>query len=204
VSGASHSEWELKAVVPDWDGLVARLRAHDAAPEFEGRMEDRRYDTAAGDLAAGDHVLRLRAYRDDSGALVRATLDWKGPTERRAGYKVREERSTAVGDPAVMHYVLDRLGYQVMTAIDRTILQFAVHGASVRLERYPRMDDLVEVEGDSVSIEAAIRALGLSRESFTTDALASFVERFEARTGTTAAISMAELAGDARRDRSDA
>ncbi|HSJ64088.1 MAG TPA: class IV adenylate cyclase [Gemmatimonadaceae bacterium] len=189
----AHAEWELKAVVPDWTALRARLESSGATLEFEGRLEDRRYDTPADDLSVRDHVLRLRIYRDAAGRVARASLDWKGPTEYRGGYKVREERSTSVGDPDAMATVLERLEYRVAVAIDRAIVQYALRGASVRLERYPRMDDLVEVEGTADSIEAAIRATGLSREAFTADALAGFIARFEARTGVAAAVSDAEL-----------
>lgn len=191
----AHAEWELKAVVPDWAALRERLESSGAAVAFEGRLEDRRYDTPNDDLAARDHVLRLRVYRDRGGRVVTSTLDWKGPTEYRAGYKVREERSTAVDDPDAMAVILERLDYRVTVAIDRDIVQYAVGGAAIRLERYPRMDDLVEVEGTADTIEAAIRATGISREAFTADALAGFIERFETRTGTTAAVSDAELTG---------
>lgn len=199
VTSDAHAEWELKAVVPDWTALCERLSSSGAELEFDGRLEDRRYDTPTGDLSARDHVLRLRIHRDDAGRLVRGSLDWKGPTEHRRGYKVREERSTSIDDPDAMAAMLDRLGYSVALGIDRRIVVFALHGAAIRLERYPRMDDLVEVEGTAEQIEAAIRATGISREAFTTDALATFVARFEERTGTTAAISEAELAGGAPR-----
>jgi adenylate cyclase class IV len=190
----AHAEWELKAVVPDWDALRVRLEGLGAERVFAGRMEDRRYDTAEGDLSARDHVLRLRVYRDLAGSPVRASLDWKGPTESRGGYKVREERSTAIDGVDDLTVILDRLAYRVSVAIDRTIVQYALHGAMIRLERYPRMDDLVEVEGTSAQIESAIRATGISREAFTADALAGFVAMFEARTGTRAATSDAEAA----------
>jgi len=66
------------------------------------------------------------------------------------------------------------------------------------------MDDLVEVEGSPDQIERAIEVLGLDRAGFTTDRLPDFVRRFEERTGGRAAISDAELAGDARFDVSNA
>ena len=47
--------------------------------------------------------------------------------------------------------------------IDREIWQYDIGGAVVRFERYPRMDDLVEVEGHPAAIE---KALGIApRES---------------------------------------
>jgi hypothetical protein len=89
-------------------------------------------------------------------------------------------------------------------AIDREIAQYELDGAMVRFERYPRMDDLVEVEGAPASIERAIAALGLPRDGFTTDRLPEFVQRYEARTGQRAAVCDAELTGDASYDVSNA
>lgn len=200
----AHAEWELKAVAPDWQALYDRLISSGAELAFEGRLEDRRFDTMTGDLVARDHVLRLRAYRDRAGNVIRASLDWKGATERRAGYKVREERSTPVADPDAASAILERLGYRVSLAIDRTIAQFSLGGAAVRLERYPRMDDLVEVEGTADAIEAAVRATGIARESFSSDGLPEFVARFEERTGTRAALSDAEAHGGPVQDRAHA
>ncbi|HUF29821.1 MAG TPA: hypothetical protein VMM77_04085 [Gemmatimonadaceae bacterium] len=201
MTAKGHAEWELKAVVPDWDALIERLRSRGAVLEFEGRLEDRRYDTASFDLLARDHVLRLRAYRDPQGRVVRASLDFKGATERRGGYKVRDERSTSIGDAGTLAAILDQLGYQVSLAIDRVIVQFTLYGAVVRLERYPRMDDLIEVEGTPEAIEAAIAATGISREAFTSASLATFMGLFEARTGTAAAVSDAELMNGILQDR---
>jgi hypothetical protein len=96
--------------------------------------------------------------------------------------------------------ILDRLGLVVTMRIDRDIWQYELRHAIVRFERYPRMDDLVEVEGSPAAIEAAIGALGLPRESFTTERLPDFARRFEARTGQIAALSDAELAGTVRYD----
>lgn len=199
-----HAEWELKAIVPDWDALLERLCSQGAVLEFEGRLEDRRYDTESLDLLARDHVLRLRAYRDLNDTVVRSSLDFKGATERRGGYKVREERSTSIDDPGTLAVILEQLGYQVTLAIDRVIVQLTLHGAVIRLERYPRMDDLVEVEGTPQAIEAAILATGISREAFTAASLATFMALFEERTGTAAAVSDAELMEGISRDRSRA
>jgi hypothetical protein len=93
--------------------------------------------------------------------------------------------------------MLSGLGYIVTRAIDRDIEQWDVGGASVRFERYPRMDDLVEVEGEPHTIERAIAALGIPRSAYTADRLTDFALRYEARTGNRAALSDAELAGTA-------
>lgn len=189
-------EVELKSVASAPDAVVAALVAAGAERTFAGRLSDRRYDTPARTMLAADDVLRLRVYT--AGQLTRATLEWKGPTEYERGYKVREELGAEVSDPAAMAAMLERLGYVVIVEIDRDIAQFRCRGATVRVERYPRMDALVEVEGAPEAIEAAIVATGLARDGFTAERLPDFVRRFEQRTGERAALCDRELAGDYR------
>jgi adenylate cyclase class IV len=198
-------ELELKAVVPDL--VDARRRAEQGGGRltFTGRLEDRRYDRRDGSLAERDHVLRLRVYRDASGAVSSASVDWKGPSSINEGYKQREELTSEItGNCEDLARILERLGFVVTMQIDRDIWQYDLAGAAVRFERYPRMDDLVEVEGAPAAIERAILVLAIPRESFTSERLPDFVRRFEARTGRDAALSDAELTGAVRYDVSNA
>jgi adenylate cyclase class 2 len=188
-------EVELKAVLDSWRDRSTRLERAGATRVFFGRIEDRRYDTEARSLATRDIVLRLRLYRGSDGA--RAELEFKGPTAYEDGYKVRDEIGSRVSDPESVSQMLSGLGYLVTRAIDRDIEQWEVGGASVRFERYPRMDDLVEVEGEPDAIERAIAALGIPRSAYTAERLTDFAARYEARTGERAALSDAELAGGA-------
>lgn len=191
-------EVELKSVVPDLAAARAAVERQGAKLVFAGRLEDRRYDTADRALARRDEVLRLRVYRDAAGAS--AALDWKGPTAVDGGYKRREELSTGIGEPDALIHVLERLGLQVTMEIDREIWQYELDEATVRFERYPRLDDLVEVEGPPDAIERTIAGLGLPRAGFTTERLTDFVRRYEERTGERAAVSDRELAGGPRQD----
>jgi adenylate cyclase class IV len=195
-------EVELKSVVDDVARRRAAVEAAGATLVFEGHLADHRYDTPDLTLAARDHVLRTRVY--SAPGEVRAELDWKGPSRREGGYKVREELDVQVGEADALAAMLDRLGYVVTIAIDREIAQYDLEGAMIRFERYPRMDDLVEVEGTAEQIERAIGALGLPRGTFTAERLPDFVRRYEARTGLRAALSDAELRGDLHYDASNA
>ena len=184
-------EIELKAVVDDLALRRAAVERAGGALEMEGRLEDRRYDTPVGTLKSRDHVLRVRVFRD--AASERASLEWKGPVETRDGYKLREEIGTGAEDAGALIAIVEQLGYVVTRAIDRDIAQYTLHGAKVRFERYPRMDVLVEVEGDRDAIERAVTALGMPRDAFNADNLPAFVERYERRTGQRAAICDADL-----------
>jgi predicted adenylyl cyclase CyaB len=195
-------EVELKSVVDDEARRRAAVESAGATLVFEGRLEDRRYDTPDHALAARDEVLRLRSYSTPT--QTHAELDWKGPTRREEGYKLREELDVHVVEPDALATILERLGYVVTIAIDRVIVQYDLGGAMVRFERYPRMDDLVEVEGTPAQIERAIAALGLPREGFTSERLPDFVRRYETRSGRQAALSDAELRGDVHYDAANA
>ena len=174
-------ELELKAVVEDADGLAERVKRSGARESYAGRMTDLRYDYPDEALTARDEVVRLRIYQDGRGE--RASLDWKGPAGLESGYKRREEISTDVGDSTVMRTVLTRIGLHVTRTIDRRIRQFELDGATIRLEHYHQMDDLVEVEGSPEAIERAIVVTGIPRAAFTSANLAELCARFSARTG---------------------
>lgn len=199
-------EVELKGVVGDPESALRALEGAGAVLEYRGRLEDRRYDTAGRTLALRDHVLRLRVYRGGQGgtAPTRTLLDFKGPTGYADGYKVREEHSVQASSDVELERILDLLGYEVTREIHREIRQYRVFGAVVRFEWYPRMDVLVEVEGEPEAIERAIGAMQLERGEFTTGRLPDFVRAYEARTGERAAICDRELDGDYRYSATDA
>jgi predicted adenylyl cyclase CyaB len=186
-------EVELKSVVDDLDACRRRVESAGAVLRFAGRLEDRRYDTAERALRVRDHVLRTRVRRIPGEGAVRATVDWKGPTAERDGYKVREELAVGVENPETLARMLEQLGYAVTEAIDRDIWEYELDGATIRFERYPRMDPLVEVEGVPAAIERGVAATGLARDGFTAHRLSEFVRRFELRTGDRAALSDAML-----------
>jgi predicted adenylyl cyclase CyaB len=175
-------ELELKAVVPDPDGLASRLRAFGAREEFTGRLIDRRFDYADGRLFTADEVIRVREYRNADGVL-QTSLEWKGPESHTAGYKQREEIGVETGDATTLVAILERLGLRQVRTIERDIRQFRLDGAVVRMEHYEQMDDLVEVEGEGPDIERAISQMGIPRDAFTVDSLSAFALRYEARTG---------------------
>ena len=180
-----HRELELKAVVPDPEDLRRRLQETGAEPQFAGRMTDVRYDRV-GELTVRDEVLRVRTYHHADGR-VEAIVAWKGPTQRSPdGYKLREEIEVPVGtEPGRL---LEALGYRPMHRIERDIETWRLGDATARLERYPRMDVLVEVEGEPAAIERIVAISGVPRDAFTAESLTEFVRRFEERTGTQAEL----------------
>ena len=184
-------EVELKAVCDDLSARRKQVEKAGAKLTFEGRLVDRRYDIESRELADRDEVLRVRRY--ESRGSAKTYLDWKGRTETQGPYKIREEISTLVDDFAAIEQILDKVGFIVAMEVDREIAQYQLGAATIRFETYPRMDVLVEVEGEPDAIERAIEALGMSRGEFTSERLPAFVGRFERRTGVKAAVCDSEL-----------
>jgi adenylate cyclase class IV len=172
-------ELELKGVVPDADRVRTALLAAGGKLAFQGQLQDRRYDRN-GELGGRDEVLRVRTYIP-AGGTPRAELGWKGPTQRSVeGYKQREERELSVDDGVPSRF-LEALGYTVVHAIDRYIEVFEFTDGHARLEWYPRMDVLIEVEGVPAGIERIITVTGLPRVGLTSEALIDFTARYDAR-----------------------
>jgi adenylate cyclase class IV len=67
------------------------------------------------------------------------------------------ELKARVDDPAGAALIVERLGYEVVMRIDRTIVEYRLAQAAVRIESYPSMDVLVEVEGEPAAIERPAR-----------------------------------------------
>ena len=160
-------ELELKGAVPDPARVRAALLAAGGSLSFKGQLLDRRYDRG-GELTARDEVLRVRTYIPTVGE-PRSELGWKGPTQRSPeGYKRREERELSVHDGAPAG-LLQALGFEVVHAIDRYIEVYDFSDGHARLEWYPRMDVLIEVEGVPAAIERIIAVTGLPRAGFTSE-----------------------------------
>jgi adenylate cyclase class IV len=180
-------ELEVKARVDDADAVRAALTRAGAMLEFQGDMLDRRFDR--GDrLAARDEVLRLRVFRPADGTPAYGVLGWKGPHSKQGRYRRRAEAETRVGDPDGVAAILDRLGFAVSLRIDRRVEVYRLGQAVLRLEWYPKMDVLVEVEGEPAAIERAIAATGMARDRFLAESLPYFVAAFERRTGRAALL----------------
>ena len=86
-------EVELKAVCDDLSARRQQLEKAGAKLTYNGRLLDKRYDIESKELAGRDEVLRVRRY--EGGGSTKTFLDWKGPTETKDVYKIREEISTA-------------------------------------------------------------------------------------------------------------
>ena len=180
-------ELELKARIDDPEAVRRALIAAGAELTYRGAMLDRRFDRKER-LRSRDEVVRLRVYHPADHAREWGVLGWKGPVGKKDGYRHREEWETRVDDSKAALVVLRHLGYKIVLRIDRAVEQYRLGEATLRLEWYPAMDVLLEVEGAPDEIERAIAATGLPRELFLPESLPYFTDEYEKRTGKTARL----------------
>ena len=149
-----------------------------------------------GEFSDRGELLRLRKYQDTtfSGGGI---LAWKGPVSRTSeGLKSRPEIELPVANAAGAEALLRALGYIEVRRLDRYIETFSDSGVEARIEWYPRMDVLVEIEGDGREIERVIAVSGMPRSSFRADPLSTFLLEYQDRTGCEPALSLDQLNGD--------
>ncbi len=181
-------ELELKARVEDPDGLRRALLNAGAELVYRGAMMDRRFDRR-GRLERRDEVVRLRVYHPADRSKEWGVLGWKGRVRRRGEYRAREEWESRVDDPKAVLVTLRHLGYKVSVRVDRAVEQYRLGDATVRMEWYPAMVVLVEVDGSPAAIERATAATGLPRAEFLPESLPYFTTAYENRTGRVARVS---------------
>lgn len=182
-------EHELKARLPDGaEPLRSRLEASGWRLVFRGGMADRRLDTPDRALEAEDRVLRIRRYLPARGE-PRAVLGWKGPARTEEGFKLRDEVECRVASAETAREICARLGYSEVTlSIDRRIERYEKEGVEVRIEEYPGMDVLAEIEGPPARVRKRLHELGLPPDAWKPWPLKEFVRRYEERTGRTARL----------------
>ena len=179
-------ELELKAVVDDLEARSAAVARAGGRLVKEGHQRDLRFDDDAGAITGRGEMLRVRVFTN--GAQRDATLEWKGRAVTRGAFKEREEIGAEVADGDALVDILGRLGYRVMLQIDRRIVQYELEGATVRFERYPQMDDLVEVEGSEEAIERAVKVIGIPREAYGAGSIQEYMRGYEERSGRRAIV----------------
>jgi adenylate cyclase class 2 len=106
---------------------------------------------------------RVRPPHDRGGSNDRpALLTYKGP--RRAGdLKSREELETAIGRPATLIAILERLGFRQVIIYQKRRQTWHLGECEVALDELPRLGWWLEIEGlDAAVVEQARDRLGLA------------------------------------------
>ena len=89
------------------------------------------------------------------------------PATHNGGFKMREERETEVADGAVMHSILEGLGYRVAARYEKIREPWHMDTVEVELDILP-FAEVVELEGRAQDIESVERRLNLDNAEIST------------------------------------
>ena len=138
------------------------LTAIGAETVRERHFEDNALFDRNGELKDSKRLVRVR--RVDGEAWV----TFKGPTGEEPGrHRVRVEHETAVGDGAVMHRILDGVGFAVSYRYQKYRTLFRLGELVICLDETP-IGCFVELEGAPDDIDSAAAALGFSSGDYIT------------------------------------
>lgn len=153
-------EVERKYLDADFDSLRRRLRRCGARGGDAHLERNRIYDLPDGSLRAGHRLLRLRSQEWPGRAQHVLTLKLPPLSAPDAAFKVREERETAVPDAALMHSILEGLGYTVRACYEKIRETWTLGHVSIDMDIVP-FAHVVELEGPEEDILHLEGLLGL-------------------------------------------
>ena len=152
-------EIEAKIRVADLAGVAARLGELGAQAQGTVSQRDVFFDTAEGELRAGDVGLRVR--EESGGDGVEMTMCYKGP-RRQGRYKDREEIEMVVGDGRQGQALLEALGFEATLTVEKQREVWRWQECEVCLDEVQQLGAFVEIEGPSEEqVGKVLAALGL-------------------------------------------
>ncbi|MCX6561468.1 MAG: class IV adenylate cyclase [Candidatus Aminicenantes bacterium] len=155
-------EVEIKIRIGDPKAMRDRLLGLGAALRRERHRENNvLFDFPDGRLKAGGRALRLRL------AGRRASLTFKGPTQKSRRFKVREEFETGVRDLVQARKIVRALGLRPVFRYAKMRTAFRMGKVSVCLDE-TLLGNFLELEGERPAIARLAEKLGFpSREWIT-------------------------------------
>lgn len=184
LSMQNNKEKELRGRIDDINKFRDQLNRAGAKMSQKGFMQDYYFDNPFLDLKSKNQKLRIRAidYK-----LIQ--LCWKGPISVDKQTKIREEIEVSVKNVEPLIKIFEKLGFQNTRFYERYFETYLLYDVKIRIEQFPIMDILVEIEGEQHLIDRVVTRLNISKDVFGPKTLVSFIKKYEIRNGTHAKLS---------------
>jgi len=140
------------------DRIRVRLVELGAEPQGVDHEENVIFHLKTGEGRGSRKQLRLRTY----GGRSDAVLTCKGPAEKDALYKSRDELEVQVSNADSVRELLQHLGFRVRVEYRKRREQWCFAGTVVALDSL-EFGDYLEVEGAEEDILTTLSCLGLAR-----------------------------------------
>lgn len=180
----NNKEKELRGKIDDLNKFRDQLNIAGAKMSQKGFMQDYYFDNPFLNLKSKNQKLRIRAidYK-----LIQ--LCWKGPISVDKQTKIREEIEVGVKNVEPLIKIFEKLGFQNTRFYERYFETYLLYDVKIRIEQFPIMDILFEIEGEQHLINRAVTHLNISKDVFGPKTLVSFIKEYEIRNGTPAKLS---------------
>ncbi len=180
----NNKEKELRGKIDDLNKFRDQLNIAGAKMSQKGFMQDYYFDNPFLNLKSKNQKLRIRVidYK-----LIQ--LCWKGPISVDKQTKIREEIEVGVKNVESLIKIFEKLGFQNTRFYERYFETYLLYDVKIRIEQFPIMDILVEIEGEQHLINRAVTHLDISKDVFGPKTLVSFIKEYEIRNGTPAKLS---------------
>ncbi len=180
----NNKEKELRGKIDDLNKFRDQLNIAGAKMTQKGFMQDYYFDNPFLNLKSKNQKLRIRAidYK-----LIQ--LCWKGPISVDKQTKIREEIEVGVKNVEPLIKIFEKLGFQNTRFYERYFETYLLYDVKIRIEQFPIMDILFEIEGEQHLINRAVTHLDISKDVFGPKTLVSFIKEYEIRNGTPAKLS---------------
>ncbi len=180
----NNKERELRGRIDCLNKFRDQLSIAGAKMSQKGFMQDYYFDNPFLNLKSKNQKLRIRAidYK-----LIQ--LCWKGPISVDKQTKIREEIEVGVKNVEPLIEIFEKLGFQNTRFYERYFETYLLYDVKIRIEQFPIMDILVEIEGEQHLINRAVTHLNISKDVFGPKTLVSFIKEYEIRNGTPAKLS---------------
>lgn len=169
--GSGQYEVELK-IQADHDAVRTRLEELDATHDGTAHQTDTYYKSPFEDLLDDEEALRVRRQRpiEDDTDEDENILIYKGPLMDTES-KTREELEAVVTDSNAMIAILEKMGFEQATVIDKEREFYSLDGYTVSLDSVVGLGQFIEIEMITDDIENArdgalelLEKLGLNPE----------------------------------------
>ncbi len=116
-----------------------------------------------------DEYFDKRKYLENSNQLLRlrdnSTLCYKGPPEKKAKFKIREEIELLVGDGNRLKTILEKLGYKKTKQKEKYREAYIIGTVQIMIDETP-IGNFIEIEGTKENVPVIAAKLGFAEKDF--------------------------------------
>lgn len=165
-------EIELKILNIDRKKIIRKILSLGAKEGLEELIEERYYDTEAGDITNKKNMLRLREVGSKS------ELTYKDGKIKNKDFLIYEEIESLVGNFQAIDTILKKLGFKLIIERQKNRKSFLLNSLKVEIHQYPKIPAWLELEGEKEAIYNMLEKLGYEKSQTTSQTDSEIIDLY--------------------------